>query len=328
MGWIALSDGPSAAWVDWRRAERAPGPLAAGTLALEIVQPRPGPAEAVLLRRRFAEGRGLRLSLGADGGLALTHRGTGASQLRLDRALGPASRRLRLGYSWDLRGGHSRLWAEDMDGGTLADIRGHGAVALSLEEAQGLMTPGAQRDAAVLWHGLSLRAEPPRVDHAVGAQTPVATTAGPMPACRLAPGMRILTADNGPQVLLATATRRVPARGGRAPVCLRAPYFARSRDLIVSACQGIVIGGAEVEYLFGEDQVVVQARDLVSSDHAYAVSHVPFVAVTELLFERPQIIFADGQPVSAAGPAERRVLRGYEAATLRHFRSQGFGTGQ
>jgi hypothetical protein len=91
-----------------------------------------------------------------------------------------------------------------------------------------------------------------------------------IPAGMLQPGQWILTRNSGPVRLRSLQRMDMPSRGSHAAIILRAPFFARDRDLLVSADQLVVVGGLEAEYLFGEEEVLVAASALVDGRAALA----------------------------------------------------------
>ena len=62
--------------------------------------------------------------------------------------------------------------------------------------------------------------------------------------------------------------RDVPARGRFQPIRLRAPYFGLRHDTIVAPTQNIAFDGPDVEYLFGEERVLVSASHAVGGVQA------------------------------------------------------------
>lgn len=118
----------------------------------------------------------------------------------------------------------------------------------------------ARRDPAVLWLGISSGLPPAPPATWIGHRTPVQTPQSLVSATDLRPGMLVDTLDSGAQQILATRAVTLPDRGRFAPVLLRAPYFAKHVDLLVSQAQLILLAGAGVAYLFGEDAVLALPR--------------------------------------------------------------------
>lgn len=103
---------------------------------------------------------------------------------------------------------------------------------------------------------------------ALGPRTPIATPSGFVPATSLRPGDIVLTRDAGPRSVQRILRHRQPGLGAFAPIHLRAPYFGLGADLLVSGTQQIAFRGVEVEYLFGVEAVLAEARDLADGTRA------------------------------------------------------------
>lgn len=188
--------------------------------------------------------------------------------------------------------------------------------------------------------------------------TMILTPDGPRDVASLVEGDKVQTKDNGSAELLWIGTRRVT--GARlqvmpalCPVRLRAGALDRDvpdAGLLVSPDHRMVLRGARARALFGADEVLVTARDLVN-DHSIIFDHsVRDVTYIHMMLPQHEIVFANGvatesfHPASAAvanmqpnevarmydrlpeirgdsqayGIYARRVLADNEAAILRH----------
>ncbi len=175
------------------------------------------------------------------------------------------------------------------------------------------------RHNAVLWFGLTKGASLPQRAPWIGQRTPIDTPRGPVLAGHLSPGDLVCTADGGLLPLRGVSRMDLPARGSFAPVILRAPFFGGSHDILVATDQLVALSGPEVEYLFGEDEVLVQAGNLVDGRSALAEQRRAVASVLMLEFDFPALLVADGCTLFAGQnrqPAPRRVLQGYETLTL------------
>jgi Hint domain len=198
--------------------------------------------------------------------------------------------------------------------------RGTNPLPLPMADVQTLCT-ASRRDGPVLWFGLTRGAAPPSAAAWIGLRTPVETTLGPVAAGNLLPGTVIMTADHGPLPLQHLRRFDLPSRGSFAPVLLRSPFFGQAADLLVSADQLITVAGAEAEYLFGEDSVLMQAQDLVDGRTALSDQRRAVTSSVALDLGRPALIVADGCLLAcgfeAALPHEGpRKLHSYEVLTL------------
>lgn len=101
----------------------------------------------------------------------------------------------------------------------------------------------------------------------ISLQAPVETPTGPVPMGLLAAG-DIVETSFGAMPVQFKATHDVPALGTFRPILLRAPYFGLTQDVVVSASQRLLVGGAEVEYMFGREAVLINAGSLVKGSTA------------------------------------------------------------
>ncbi|MGO4914453.1 Hint domain-containing protein [Pseudogemmobacter sp. W21_MBD1_M6] len=184
------------------------------------------------------------------------------------------------------------------------------------------------------------------------AGTLILTPDGEVPVETLRPGDLVMTHDDGAQPLRWIGQREVAAEGSFAPIRINANTFGIHRELLLSPLHRVMIRDSLAELLFGEDEVLVAAKDLVND---YSVRPVEGGTVTyvHILFDRHQVVFSEGlttesflpgpqttksfeqgivdeicalfpeiDPETGRGysPAVRRTLRGFEAQVL--FRDQ------
>jgi hypothetical protein len=313
--WIALSDQPPPP------GSPDAGVIAHGLLVFEIDLPLAG--AGVLLDMRD-EGGAVALSLFHDlgAGIALMHRRGG----RLVRHLlpGPLWQKTgvaRLTFGWDLT---ARRWTLVLEqGGQRLAAGGEGPLPIDLRELHLLCAGGAgvRRHPAVLWFGAAPGAALPGPTGWIGVATPVETPRGVVAAGSLKPGDRVMTRDQGAVPLVGVTRLAVPGRGSLAPVRLRAPFYGRRADILVSPDQPVWIGGAQAEYLFGDEEVLVPARHLVDGQMALADPRRAVAVGVVLDLGLPELVEADGCLFGTAGPAgagsARRVLEPFEVLPLR-----------
>ncbi|VDC23257.1 Hint domain-containing protein [Pseudogemmobacter humi] len=308
-GWLMLS-GQSA-------PARLPDRLDRGRLSIELSWPLP---QDVLLDWQAGE-QTLSLFHHPRTGLALLWReGECALRLRLAAPLPCTTRAARLDLSWEAGAWSLRL--EDAAGREIARARPPrgqppaglpGAALAALCRGDGIR----RRDLSVLWFGLSDGVLPARSPW-IGRATPIDTPAGPVAAGALQTGDWIFTRDAGPVRLRGVRHFEMPSRGSHAAVILRAPWFARRADLLVSADQMIALRGSEIEYLFDSEEIVVAAGSLIDGKAALADQRRDTTPCLALDTGGPHLIEADGCCLMATGPAEApaRVLEDYEALSL------------
>jgi len=241
---------------------------------------------------------------------------------------------------------------------TLVEVAAGGARLLMFSGG----VPPRDADLWVVEVGLDTRPEPVRLPPpGVICFTPgtlIDTPDGPRPVEALRPGDRVLTRDDGAQELMWIGSRRMTGARLHAlphlrPVRIRAGAFGIGRptgDLIVSPQHRMLIRGPQARALFNEAEVLVQACDLVNGGSVRVEQGLAGLHYIHLLFERHQVIRANGMesesfhPASTAlemisepqragllallpeiaadplsyGAFARRALSGSEAAILRH----------
>ncbi len=312
-GWIALSD---------REPEGPPpeGVLERGLFIAEIALPLDGPQ--VLLDYRH-DGNALSLLHDAGAGIGLMVRQ--GREVRRHMLPGPlpqpaVSGIARLVFRWGPEGWALRYELE----GVAREARGGPAPPPRLDDLARICARDgvAGRHPGLLWFGVTAGGEPPVALPWIGLRTPVATPTGLRPAGSLRRGEMVLTRDGRAEMLRAVRHLDLPARGLHAPVLLRAPYFSPNRDLLVSADQQILLGGGTVEYLFDEEEVLVEARHLIDGNSALFDRRRSVVAGVALDLGHPALVAGEGVAFLSAGPGRaaaappRRRLHGYEARPL------------
>ncbi|MBI1220905.1 MAG: type I secretion protein [Rhodobacteraceae bacterium] len=133
--------------------------------------------------------------------------------------------------------------------------------------------------------------------------TLIATPQGDRAVETLQPGDLVLTQDHGPQMLRWIGQRQVIGRGDFAPVRIAAGALGNRRDLLVSPQHRMLVGGWRAQLFFGADEVLVAARHLVN-DTTIRVQPRPQVTYIHLLFDRHEVIFAEGAATESFYPGE------------------------
>jgi len=159
----------------------------------------------------------------------------------------------------------------------------------------------------------------------------------------LTPGDLVLTADKGAQPVRWTGRTTVAAMGDLAPIVITAGTLGNTDDLVVSPQHAVLLNDWRAELLFGQDEVLVRAADLLGMDgiyrktggmvtycHILLGSHqlvqahglwsetlypgaVAMSAVNDAARGEIQRLFPD---LSTYGPMAAPCLRGYEARLL------------
>ncbi|MEI2685947.1 MAG: Hint domain-containing protein [Cypionkella sp.] len=186
------------------------------------------------------------------------------------------------------------------------------------------------------------------------AGTRIATPLGPRLVESLRIGDLVNTLDHGPQPLRWVGEWQMMADMGALPIQIAAHSLGNDHLLRVSPQHLLMIEGADCEMLFGDAEVLVSAKDLVGLPGITAIQQRQRVHYHHLMFDRHQIIFAEGAPAESLHPgpmtmaqlpnrqaadmathfvpwelerlatqaAARRILRGAEATVLRDWRLQ------
>lgn len=152
--------------------------------------------------------------------------------------------------------------------------------------------------------------------------TLVQTDQGRRPVEMLRIGDRVLTQDHGWQVLRWVGAQQVtqawlqrnpklaPVRisAGALGGTLKAPLPAR--DLLVSRQHRMVVQGPKVKRVFGEDEVMIPAIKLTRLPGIWVDEEVCEITYHHLLFDRHEVIFAEGAPTESLylGPHARHAL--------------------
>lgn len=173
--------------------------------------------------------------------------------------------------------------------------------------------------------GLSDSLEPVGIIPSLATGTPVMTPDGYRAVETLRRGDRVLTFDGAIRPVRWVGAREVPARGRFRPIRLHMPYLGLSRDVIAAPEQRITINGPEVEYLFSEEAVLVEAGALINTNFA---AYEPAGATTryhQILLDEHEILQVAGAPMESlfVGNLRERpemlastVLSGLPAARL------------
>jgi len=141
--------------------------------------------------------------------------------------------------------------------------------------------------------------------------TYLATPDGPGLIQNLAQGDRVLTRDNGAQMVLWRGQRRMTGARLHAmpqlrPIRFRCGALGQDRpeqDLWVSPQHRMLVRGASAQALFNVDEVLVAAEDLIN-DHSVTVDYsLREVTYVHILLPRHNIIWANGLETESFHPA-------------------------
>lgn len=145
----------------------------------------------------------------------------------------------------------------------------------------------------------------PQLLNALVAGSVVRALDGALPVEYLAPGDRVITRDSGTAML--TGLRRDTRRTGL--VAIRAGTLGRcrpDRDTVLPAGQEVLLRDWRARLLFGANRALVPAERLVDGVFVRKIG-MRDVALFELRFDAPHILYADGLELASgppvAGPA-------------------------
>jgi hypothetical protein len=291
--WIALSGHASSALVPH-------GPdLRQGVLVFDIALPLSQPTVLLDARNDTAS---LKLFHDPEMGFSLVHRQPHAFSRHNVTASVPGCGPVQLHFGWTEAGAWTLSLARPA--GEVARATGHGALPIPralLAQA----CNAATRALALRWVGLPGEGAP-RPTSLLGPLTPIATRKGPVAASRLLAGDLVVTDDGRLLPLHAVRRHLLPGEGMLEPVHLRAPFFGTGSDLLVSGAQKIAISGVDVEYLFGEDTVLVTARDLADGARARLAPRPGLLPWIEIDTGQDALVLS-GACRFAVGPSQHAV---------------------
>ena len=140
------------------------------------------------------------------------------------------------------------------------------------------------------------------------AGTMILTPEGERPVETLRPGDLVVTQDDGPQPVRWIGQRKIAAEGNLAPIEIREGTFGPHRRLLVSPQHRVLVRDSLAELLFGEEEVLVAAKDLVNG-HSVKVCEGGQVDYVHILFDKHQL-------VSSAGLTTESFLPGPQATRM------------
>ncbi|QJD18283.1 Hint domain-containing protein [Paracoccus sanguinis] len=148
------------------------------------------------------------------------------------------------------------------------------------------------------------------------AGTLIRTPAGDVTVETLEVGDLVMTRDNGAQpVRWIDSTRRALRAGSRlAPVRIRAGALGDNlpeADLLVSPQHRMLVRSAIAQRMFGTDEVLVAAKQLLQIDGIDIADDLDEVVYVHFIFDRHEIVYANGAESESlyTGPEALKTLR-------------------
>lgn len=123
-----------------------------------------------------------------------------------------------------------------------------------------------------------------RITMATGAQVPIE---------ELQVGDKVLTRDDGPQLVRWIGQTTIRATGDFAPVVIKEGALHNANDLILSPDHRLFVYQRQDKLGTGRNEVLVKVRHLIDGDSVYQQAG-GYVDYYQLLFDHHQIIYAEG----------------------------------
>lgn len=143
------------------------------------------------------------------------------------------------------------------------------------------------------------------------AGTMIETVEGLKAVETLSIGDLIITRDDGPQPLRWIGQRTVPAIGKMAPIRIAADALGEHDELMLSPLHRILIKDALAELMFGEEEVLIAARDLVN-DYNIRQKEGGEVSYVHIMFDRHQVVYSGGLATESFLPGPQ-TTKSFEA---------------
>lgn len=153
----------------------------------------------------------------------------------------------------------------------------------------------------------------PTTDLVVPCFTPgtrIDTPRGAVPVESLAVGDLVITRDRGPLPLkwigqVALEPMQLAANPALQPIRLRAGALGAGRpqrDMLLSPQHRVLLSGWQTELMFGSDEVLAAALHLVNGSTIAVAHDVSAITYIHLMFERHEVIYADGLATESFRP--------------------------
>lgn len=283
MSWLAIWDGRKLTHFD-ARARMAD--LSHGTIRFEMTLRGEIQVPAMLWQGRTGTARDLRITCRPNGAVCVEQ---GAFLFETDAGFLFSGEPLLLHYSWDRLGKTGQLVLTNTQTGTRIAAHTGSIAPDSLAEIVP-ETPGPM--VSVSYAGVANHPLPDRPLPGIAGDTRIQTPKGPTRVADLQPGMCILSQMGEEQTIRWIGQTDVLARGPTSPIRLRAPYFGLTEDITVSRNQKLLLTGSEVDYLFGEEQVLALVEDIRRASAAQICLEHPMVTTYHVLLDDHDCLLA------------------------------------
>ncbi|MEP3295717.1 MAG: Hint domain-containing protein [Pseudoruegeria sp.] len=207
-----------------------------------------------------------------------------------------STRQLRITYSWCAEDNSGLFTVENLMDGWLSQTEICNPVTISADIISDMSAnpEGCRLDKDIHFLGFSDALEPVGLPASIAAGARIATSNGFQTIETLRVGDLVQTRDSGLKPIRWMVERCVPAVGSFRPIELRAPFFGLEADLLVAPDQRLLIEGTSVEYLFGEEEMLVEARHLLDDRAARKSNRTGAVTYYHILLDDHEVICASG----------------------------------
>ncbi len=123
--------------------------------------------------------------------------------------------------------------------------------------------------------------------------TMIDTVNGPLPVDTFETGDMVVTRDGGLQAIAWIGETTVAAKGDLAPIVISTGTLGNDCDLVVSPQHAILLNDWRAELLFGQEEVLVRAVDLLNHDGVYRKTG-GFVTYYHILFDAHHLVRSEG----------------------------------
>lgn len=274
--------------------------LECGSLIVETTLDQAGNVLSPLVDCKISGGTNSQfsLSIDRDGNIEILF-GLGGTirRLNLSGDTNQTQTSLRITFSWDVPNKTVLLSVEAPENGYLSQAEAKTPLPMPMEIINALLDqkPPANVNSSITFLSVSNKVEPVGITPSIAGASLIDTPIGRVPINALNCGDLVSTLDNGAQPIRWICQRTVPTRGLFQPLRLRAPFFGLQQDVLVAPEQRLVFENTEIEYLFGVESVLVEARHLANNINVIREPEtVDSIQLFQLLFDNHEIINVAG----------------------------------
>lgn len=273
--------------------------LAKGSILAEFDLDEEGRTPTRLVHFQSENGwkRRLTIFLNADFSVSVeVQQGQARSYVRVTDWQTAATGRTRLTYAWDAPAKLGLLTIECLETGMVTQSLFESPVPIPRADFENIANGSEEIafDSRMNSFAVADGVEPIGPAPSIAEGTLVETEHGYRPIEQLQLGDLVLTADNGFQPIRWLVKQELPEVGNFRPIKLCAPYLGLDQDVIVAKNQRIFFGGAEAEYLFGENAVLVEAHRLLGHPSATLLPAHSTRKYYQILLDNQECIHLNG----------------------------------